>query len=250
MTFNLWWSVTLLGQSHWNKGHYLPGPDINIQMEFQIWFLVGRAKKILNNLIYSILPPSHSFESQQRLISNIWCKSFPKSIYSMKIIHFHMRKRCHCHTLLLNTSQFYLNRNKKIFRDVSNKILMKFKLSRSAVTKPHTPCWDITEEEFSTGKRVGILWIWFSSPFLLSLGSTSYSLIVKACTQQKTERWKKLRKKRKSQTQIEKELRSGRQPLFCCFITIFISVCRLVLLPHLLHNLMAKSIIHLNRAFG
>lgn len=55
--FNPWWSVTSLGQSHWDKGHYLPGPDTDIQMEFQIWFLLGRAKQILSHLICDILPP-------------------------------------------------------------------------------------------------------------------------------------------------------------------------------------------------
>lgn len=115
-----------------------------------------------------------------------------------------------------------------------------------------TPCAGISQKSLEgreSGDFVSHI-IRFSSLSLLSLGSSSYTLIVKARTQQKTERWKKLRKKRKSQTQIGKELRNGRQPLFCCSITTFISVCRLVLLPHFPHNLMAKPTIHLKRAFG
>lgn len=92
--------------------------------------------------------------------------------------------------------------------------------------------------------------IWFSSPFLLSLGSISSTLIVQACTQQKTERWKKIRKRRKSQNRFEKEARNQSLPLFWLFITTFISVHSLFLLPHFPQKLMAKPTVNLNRALG
>lgn len=74
--------------------------------------------------------------------------------------------------------------------------------------------------------------------------------MVKACNHQKTET-KEMKKKTEEITkQIEKDPGNESQPLFWLFITTFISVRSLCLLPHFPQKLMAKPTITLNRALG
>lgn len=122
---------------------------------------------------------------------------------------------------------------------------MKFRLWADELPSP-IPCAGISQKRsLAEGREHGDFVnhiIPFSSPFLLSLGSTHHFTVTTESTEMK-----ETKEKEESTKPNLKELRNGRQPLFCCFITTFISVRRLVLLPHFPHNLMAKPTIHLNR---